>query len=226
MPKNTIGGKKHKQLKNNSSKHNISNITMRDNSGFQFYALVEKFYGHNADVKFIKNESTTEYTSNYNKNKKLSEDEQEIERQKEISIQKEKEKEHVCTSKAIVRGNIAKKCKLKPGDIVLISLRDYDLRKVDLLYKYTEDEYKYLLNNKFLNDSFTILVNNFESSSSSVKYSRNNISVNELLSNNETNKDDVNIVFDDYNDDNKNYNKLNTYSDDDELDEFDNLDDI
>lgn len=202
MPKNTIGGKKHKQLKNNSSKHNLNNITMKDNSGYQYYALVEKYYGHNADVKFIKSEVVgDEVPVNSNETD-------------------EKKKEYVKTSKAIIRGNIAKKCRLKPGDIVLISIRDYDASKVDLLNKYTEEEFKYLLNNKFLKESFMTLVNNFESSSSSVKYSRKNMSINELVNNSGMDKDDVNIVFDEVDS-----NDITNIGDDDE-DEFDNLDDI
>ena len=144
VKKNTKGGKKHKQLKSQSNKADIGNILLKDNSGFQYYAVVEKNYGHNADVKFIKEEHgndnsyENEFNNDYNTSGKT-----------------------LVSSKAIVRGSIFKKCRLNNGDVVLISLRDYDPKKVDILYKYSNDEIKLLIKHNILEDEFIKLVNNF-----------------------------------------------------------------
>lgn len=155
MPKNTKGGKKHKQLKNDSSKGDVSRIVLKDESSYQYYAIVEKYYGHNADVKFIREviKGTDKiYIKQLTKEK---EDEEDI-----------VETEHVLHScKAIIRGSIAKKCRLKPNDIILVSVRDYDDRKVDILYKYSDDEVKYLLSNNLFSEDFITLYNSFESAS-------------------------------------------------------------
>lgn len=176
MPKNTKGGKKHKQLKNNSSKHGVNNILLKDNSGYQYYALVEKYYGHNADVKFIKQISKTTgdiITSNDN-----------------IDISNIEEQLHSC--KAIIRGSIAKKCRLKPGDVVLVSIRDYDNKKVDLLYKYSDEEYKYMFHNKFVEDNFATLVNNFVNASNKLSNHQSNITITDML----LERNDNDIIFD------------------------------
>lgn len=183
MPKNTKGGKKHKQLKNNSSKHGINNILLKDNSGYQYYAIVEKYYGHNADVKFIKQISKLT-------RKNITSD-------NNIDIQNIEDLLHTC--KAIIRGSIAKKCMLKAGDVVLVSIRDYDDKKVDLLYKYSDEEYKYMYHNKFIDETFSNLVNNIINSSSKLndKCIKDNITVNDILL--DTNDDE--IIFDEYSND-------------------------
>jgi len=211
MTKNTKGGKKHKQLKNSNSTQGIKHILLKDNSGYQYYAIVEKYYGHNADVKFIKQiykelkeqntadglETNNDLATTTTVNKKNS---------NIYSKYTVEETLHSC--KAIIRGSIAKKCRLAPGDIVLISTRDYDVKKVDVLYKYSEEEYKYMYHNKFLDDSFIKLVNSFNLSSASFKANnsalKHNVNVADLL----VNTNDEDVVFDD----------INTLDDDDEID--------
>jgi translation initiation factor 1A len=144
MPKkNTKGGKKHKQLKNSNVRQHIIDMTIKDSSGYQYYAMVEKYYGHDADVKFIKVINTYE---NNDKNLRI------------INSVKE-----LISCKAIIRGTIAKKCKLTTGDVLLISIRDYDPKKVDVIYKYSSDELKELISNNEFDEDFTKLLVNIDS---------------------------------------------------------------
>lgn len=43
-----------------------------------------------------------------------------------------------------VRGNMRKKVWITPGDLVLISLRDFEDGKADIVHRYTPDEYRML----------------------------------------------------------------------------------
>lgn len=149
MAKNSKGGKKHKQLKNSNIRVQLSKMTLRDSSGYQYYAVVEKFYGHNADVKFIKEEKVIKTVEDV-------EDEAE-EQEVEYDILKS-----IVKSKGVIRGTIAKKCKLKGGDIILISIRDYDPKKVDVIYKYSDEEIKELISNNEVDEEFIALVNSFD----------------------------------------------------------------
>jgi translation initiation factor 1A len=142
MPKNTKGGKKHKQLKNSNMRS--QQLNTRDSSGYQFYAIVEKYYGHNADVKYIKEE--------YERNEK--------------GENMPTGTRELISSKAIIRGTIAKKCRLKPGDILLISIRDYDVKKVDVIYKYSADEIKDLTSANEFDNEFIKLSGHFNSETS------------------------------------------------------------
>ena len=143
MPKNTKGGKKHKQLKNSNMRSQKLNV--RDSSGYQYYAIVEKYYGHNADVKYIKEE----YELN-EKGENIPTGVREL-----------------ISSKAIIRGTIAKKCRLKTGDIILISTRDYDIKKVDVIYKYSAEEIKDLKSASEFDNEFIKLSGHYNSDSSS-----------------------------------------------------------
>ena len=195
MPKNTKGGKKHKKFKNNSSKHGVHNILLKDNSGYQYYAFVEKYYGHNADVKFSRQISKlTGKIVTCDKNGNSPDIEEEL-----------------YTCKAIIRGSIAKKCRLKTGDVVLVSARDYDDKKVDLLYKYSDEEYKYMFHNKFVEESFATLVNNFTNASNKLSNQLSNITLTDILL--ERNKGD--IIFDE-----DSSNEYDDYSDNDELEKI------
>lgn len=143
MPKNTKGGKKHKQLKNSNMRSQQLNV--RDTSGYQFYAIVEKYYGHNADVKYIKEE----YESN-SRGENIPTGAREL-----------------ISSKAIIRGTIAKKCRLKPGDILLISIRDYDVKKVDVIYKYSNEEIKELTSASEFDSEFIKLSSHYNNENES-----------------------------------------------------------
>jgi translation initiation factor 1A len=139
MPKNTKGGKKHKQLKNSNIRSQYSNLTLKDSSGYQFYAVVEKNYGHNADVKFIKD----------------------IHEMNEEGINVPTGERILISTKAIIRGSIAKKCRLQIGDILLISVRDYDTKKVDVIYKYSNDEIRDLNGRNEFDSEFIKLSGHF-----------------------------------------------------------------
>jgi initiation factor 1A len=171
MPRNTKGGKKHKQQKNVNIRHNLQSLTLKDNTGLQYYAVVEKNYGHNADVKFIKEI-------------KIKNDNDEI-----IEINKK-----LCDCKAIIRGKIAKRCKLTPGDVILVSIREFDTNKVDVIYKYSNIEVNDLIKNKFFDPDFIKLINNYLHVSSKVDKLQNmndldNVDENDILFN-ENNEDD------------------------------------
>jgi translation initiation factor 1A len=142
MPKNTKGGKKHKQLKNSNMRSQQLNV--RDTSGYQFYAIVEKYYGHNADVKYIK-----EGYERNSKGENIPDGTREL-----------------ISTKAIIRGTIAKKCRLKTGDILLISIRDYDTKKVDVIYKYSNEEIKELSSANEFDTEFIKLSSHYNSESS------------------------------------------------------------
>ena len=50
------------------------------------------------------------------------------------------------SKRAHIRGNMRKRAWMAPGDIVLVSVRDYQERTCDILLKYTSDEAKVLRN--------------------------------------------------------------------------------
>ncbi len=52
----------------------------------------------------------------------------------------------------IVRGSIRKRTRLKEGDYVLISFRDYQTDKVDILYKYFDYEIYQLIDRNHIKD--------------------------------------------------------------------------
>jgi translation initiation factor 1A len=180
MPKNTKGGKKHKQLKNSNMRSQQLNV--RDSSGFQYYAIVEKYYGHNADVKYIK--------EGYEMNEKG-----------EAVPDGTRE---LISSKAIIRGTIAKKCRLKPGDILLISIRDYDVKKVDVIYKYSSDEIKDLNSANEFDNEFIKLSSHYNGESSNKR--NGEISNLEDIINQDDSYTDIQFAdYEDY-DDNINFN--------------------
>lgn len=203
MPKNTKGGKKHKMLKNDNSKGDISRIVLKDDTGYQYYAIVYKYYGHNADVKFIKDVIKGSDTLYINQSTKT---------QDKDSLESE---QIIYSCKAIIRGAIAKTCRLKPNDIILVSMRDYDNRKVDVLYKYSDDEVKYLLSNNLFSEEFITLYNSFDS------YSNSGSSIVNKIDSNYKNKGRENDVM--FVDMYSNNLILDTEEDDTETINYDNI---
>jgi translation initiation factor 1A len=114
----------------------------------------------------------------------------------------------------IIRGNMRKFNKrvlIEEGDIVVVSKRDFQSNKVDIVHKYNLEQTQYLINNKQLSD---VLINEYYKNSHKTDKS-----------------EDTHIIFDDKKDDDKNNlnqqrddNYINNISDSDETD--DNIDDI
>lgn len=119
----------------------------------------------------------------------------------------------------IIRGNMRKFNKrvlIEVGDIVVVSKRDFQTNKVDIVHKFNLEQTQQLINNKELSD---VLINQYYKNSNKSDKSDNN--------------DDTHIIFDNKEEDKRN-NKTdnNTYqvhiSDSDETDntDDDNIDDI
>jgi translation initiation factor 1A len=112
----------------------------------------------------------------------------------------------------IIRGNMRKFNKrvlIEVGDIVVVSKRDFQTNKVDIVHKFNLEQTQQLINNKELSD---VLIN---------QYYKN--------SNKSDNNEETHIIFDNKEDDNINSSvDNNTYqvhiSDSDDTD--DNIDDI
>jgi translation initiation factor 1A len=114
----------------------------------------------------------------------------------------------------IIRGNMRKFNKrvlIEEGDIVVVSKRDFQSNKVDIVHKYNLEQTQYLINNKQLSD---VLINEYYKNSHKSDKS-----------------EDTHIIFDDKKDDDKNNlnqqrddDYINNVSDSDETD--DNIDDI
>ena len=125
MVKNTTGGKKHKKAKNVVK---VEKIVESDNE-FQFYAKVNKKLGggnFNVDVfipqkrKIIKNEDGSVVDK--------------IVREEQLKK----------NQMALIRGSIRKRCRIDVGNIVLVSLREFEERKVDIIHSYRNDDVNYL----------------------------------------------------------------------------------
>ena len=113
----------------------------------------------------------------------------------------------------IIRGNMRKFNKrvlIEEGDIVVVSKRDFQSNKVDIVHKYNLEQTQYLINTKELSD---VLINEYYKNSHKTDKSDNN--------------DDTHIIFDNKEDDKRiktTDNNTGNISDSDETD--DNIDDI
>jgi translation initiation factor 1A len=115
----------------------------------------------------------------------------------------------------IIRGNMRKFNKrvlIEVGDIVIVSKRDFQTNKVDIVHKFNLEQTQLLINNKQLSD---VLINQYYKNSNKSDKSDNN--------------EDTHIIFDNKDDDKINSSlDNNTYqvhiSDSDDTD--DNIDDI
>jgi len=47
---------------------------------------------------------------------------------------------------AMIPGRFRKRCWMKPGDVVIISFREYQVDKLDVVYKYNDEETRKLVN--------------------------------------------------------------------------------
>jgi len=120
MPKNTTGGKKHKKAKNYVK---VEKLIESDNE-FQFYAKVnQKLGGGNFRVDVFIPE----------KREKVKVDGVFIEK---VTRPEEVKKEQI----ARIRGSIRKRCRIEVGNVILVSLREFEERKVDIIHAYKSDD--------------------------------------------------------------------------------------
>lgn len=155
MPKNTTGGKKHKKAKNFVK---LEKIIEGDNE-FQFYAKVNKKLGggsFSVDV-FIPEKKTIVKVDD--------------ELQEKVVRYEEVRKDQL----ALIRGSIRKRCRIEVGNIILVSLREFEVRKVDIIHAYKNDDINILRRqnklpkcNIFENDDHTDI--NFELDEEDINY--------------------------------------------------------
>ena len=120
MPKNTAGGKKHKKAKNYVK---VEQLVEGDNE-FQFYAKVNKKLGggrFSVDI-FIPEKKEKVKVDNL---------------VKEIIVRHEEVRQNQL---ALVRGSIRKRSRIDVGNVVLVSLREFEVKKVDIIYAYKNDD--------------------------------------------------------------------------------------
>lgn len=130
MPKNINGGSKAKKGKNSALREFTRRLELPDDSGYQYYGLVLKHHGATTDIMFL---DTRKIKGNDTSGK---------------------------LTKVIgyVRGSIKKRCRPTVNDIVIITVRDYQNNKVDIIHKYNEDEMKELKKNNYFDESFLSLI--------------------------------------------------------------------
>jgi translation initiation factor 1A len=120
MPKNTTGGKKHKKAKNYVK---VEKLIESDNE-FQFYAKVnQKLGGGNFRVDVFIPEKKE-------KVKVGGELREKVTRHEEVK------KDQI----ALIRGSIRKRCRIEVGNVILVSLREFEERKVDIIHAYKSDD--------------------------------------------------------------------------------------
>ena len=120
MPKNTTGGKKHKKAKNVVK---VEKIIEGDNE-FQFYAKVNKKLGggtFSVDVFIPEKKAKVKVDG---------------ELQEKIVRFEEVRKDQL----ALIRGSIRKRCRIEVGNVILVSLREFEIRKVDIIHAYKTDD--------------------------------------------------------------------------------------
>lgn len=106
----------------------------------------------------------------------------------------------------VIRGSMRKFNKrviIENGDIVVVSKRDFQTNKVDIVHKYNQDQIQYLINEKKLSSNLINMYN---------YYSKND---NDTITNNNDNYIDFGDI-DEYINDDKPHN-LNRKYDDDEI---------
>lgn len=130
MGKNITGGKKHKKAKNYVT---VVKLIEADNE-FQFYAKVNKKLGggnFSVDV-FI-----PEKIEKKNINGEL---------QDKIVRCEELRKDQI----ALIRGSIKKRCRIDVGNIILVSVREFEKKKVDIIHAYKTDDVSTMRRNDML----------------------------------------------------------------------------
>ena len=94
----------------------------------------------------------------------------------------------------IIRGNMRKFNKrvlIEVGDIVIVSKRDFQTNKVDIVHKFNLEQTQQLINNKELSD---VLINQYYKNSNKSDKSDNNDDTHIIFDNKEDNK--VNSIID------------------------------
>jgi translation initiation factor 1A len=63
---------------------------------------------------------------------------------------------------AIIPGRFRKRCWMKAGDIIIVSRREFEVGKMDVIYKYNDDEVRKLIKDKEIPDYFmdAVIFNN------------------------------------------------------------------
>jgi translation initiation factor 1A len=56
---------------------------------------------------------------------------------------------------AIIPGRFRKRCWMKVGDVVIVSRREFEVGKMDVIYKYNDDEIRKLIKDKEIPEYFT-----------------------------------------------------------------------
>jgi translation initiation factor 1A len=56
---------------------------------------------------------------------------------------------------AIIPGRFRKRCWMKVGDVVIVSRREFEVGKMDIIYKYNDDEIRKLIKDKEIPEYFT-----------------------------------------------------------------------
>lgn len=130
MPKNIKGGNKAKKGKNSSLREFTRRLELPDDSGYQYYGLVLKHHGATTDIVFLDTRKNKDVDSSGKLTKAIG----------------------------YVRGSIKKKCRPKINDIVIVAVRDYQDKKVDIIHKYNDDEMKELKKNNYFDEAFLSLI--------------------------------------------------------------------
>ena len=113
-------------------------------------------------------------------------------------IKNENSTEMKCKSMGILRGSIKKRCKLRAGDLVLLSDREFQQDKVDILLKYDHDDIGELKRSKVIHPHILKLyIDNCETVSSQLKKGKdtNNSYGNDILNDND-NDDNLDTIID------------------------------
>ena len=63
---------------------------------------------------------------------------------------------------ALIRGKMKRRCWIQLSDIVLVSLRDFQDDKCDIIQKFTDDQVKVLVKNNIITEAFVKSGNAFE----------------------------------------------------------------
>ena len=126
MGKNTVGGKKHKRGKNMVKDTKL----IEGDNEFQFYAKVNKKLGGG-------NFSVDVFIPEKREKKKID------------GVMREKivrPEEIRADQIALLRGSLKKRCRINADNIILVSIREFEERKVDIIHAYNNDD---VANNKY-----------------------------------------------------------------------------
>ena len=71
---------------------------------------------------------------------------------------------------AIIPGRFRKRCWIKVGDVIIVSRREFEIGKMDVIYKYNDDEIRKLIRDKEIPDYFTDALANNNSDNEEVDF--------------------------------------------------------